>query len=73
MSPITAFYEPEDEYEPPDEPPGPGPCALCGRNPALGYASVAEWDGREWVESWYCHGDDDDDDDEPTCYEVAPV
>jgi hypothetical protein len=30
---------------------GLGPCALCGCNPALGFASVTE-DG---VERWLCH------------------
>lgn len=35
----------------------PGPCALCGRNPAAGFASIGD--------DWYCHGDDDP---EPTCY-----
>lgn len=36
---------------------GNGPCALCGRNPAAGYASIGD--------RWYCHGDNDP---EPTCY-----
>lgn len=35
----------------------PGPCALCDRDPALGFASI---DGE-----WYCHGDWQPD---PTCY-----
>lgn len=35
----------------------PGPCALCGRDPAVGFASVGD--------EWYCHGDLDP---EPTCY-----
>lgn len=35
----------------------PGPCALCGRNPAVGFASIGD--------DWYCHGDFDP---EPTCY-----
>lgn len=41
----------------PEEPHGDGPCALCGRNPAAGFASIGD--------DWYCHGDDDPD---PTCY-----
>ena len=32
-------------------------CALCGRDPAAGFATI---DGER-----YCHGDDDPD---PTCY-----
>lgn len=35
----------------------PGPCSLCGRDPAVGFASVGD--------DWYCHGDFDP---EPTCY-----
>ena len=36
---------------------GGGPCALCGRDPSAGFASIGD--------EWYCHGDDDP---EPTCY-----
>jgi len=36
---------------------GGGPCALCGRDPAAGFAMVGD--------DWYCHGDCDA---EPTCY-----
>lgn len=39
---------------------GDGPCALCGRDPAAGFASIGD--------DWYCHGDDDP---EPTCYTRA--
>lgn len=35
----------------------PGPCALCNRNPAVGFASI---NGK-----WFCHGDYDP---SPTCY-----
>lgn len=38
---------------------GLGPCAACGRSPALGFASV--YSGG--VERWYCHPDDG-----PSCY-----
>ena len=37
-------------------------CGLCGRDPAVGYASVTVGD----EETHFCHGDFDD---EPTCYE----
>ena len=40
-----------------DELHGGGPCALCGRDPAAGFASIDD--------DWFCHGDDDP---EPTCY-----
>lgn len=40
----------------------PGPCKRCGRNPAVGYASVDD--------DWYCHGDCDA---EPTCYMLAQI
>jgi hypothetical protein len=40
-----------------------GPCGLCGKDPAAGYAST--WT-RAGGETWYCHGDDDE---SPTCYE----
>ena len=36
---------------------GYGPCPLCGRDPAAGFAQIGD--------DWYCHGDDDPD---PTCY-----
>lgn len=39
---------------------GNGPCYLCGRDPAVGYASISI-DGEE---RWYCHEDAED-----TCYE----
>lgn len=39
------------------EPHAPGPCALCGRDPAAGLASIGD--------ERYCHGDEDP---EPTCY-----
>ena len=42
---------------------GLGPCGLCGKDPATGYAS--EW-SEATGEVWYCHGDDDE---SPTCYE----
>lgn len=42
---------------------GPGPCGLCGKDPASGYAN--EWSAATG-EVWYCHGDDDE---SPTCYE----
>jgi hypothetical protein len=35
----------------------PGPCAACGKNPAVGFASING--------EWYCHGDWEPD---PTCY-----
>jgi hypothetical protein len=38
----------------------PYPCALCGRTPAAGFASIGD--------EWFCHGDDDP---EPTCYMQA--
>jgi hypothetical protein len=40
-----------------DELHAPGPCALCGTDPAKGFASVND--------EWFCHGDFDPD---PTCY-----
>ena len=40
-----------------------GPCYICGKNPATGYAS--SWTAKDG-ERWYCHGDDDE---TPTCYE----
>lgn len=36
---------------------GDGPCALCGRDPAAGFAMIGD--------NYYCHGDFDP---EPTCY-----
>lgn len=48
---------------PQDELHAPGPCSLCGKDPATGYAS--EWSAATG-ERWYCHGDDDQ---APTCYE----
>lgn len=43
----------------------PGPCARCGRNPALGFASMSAGDGPML---WYCHTDDPDAGD---CYTAA--
>lgn len=42
----------------------PGPCYICKRDPAAGFASM--WTEVEG-ERWYCHGDDDED--AATCYE----
>lgn len=41
---------------------GEGPCGLCDRDPAAGYASISRGD----VEVWYCHDESED-----TCYEKA--
>lgn len=41
----------------------PGPCALCGADPARGFASITVAD----VERWYCHDDDAD------CYADASL
>lgn len=37
-----------------------GPCALCGRDPALGHAQIGD--------DWYCHADE-----MPSCFEQAQV
>lgn len=43
------------------------PCAVCGRDPARGFASMWTRDTGEQV---YCH-DSTDDQDEASCYERA--
>lgn len=40
-----------------------GPCGMCHRDPAAGFASMWTPEGGE---VWLCHGDDDP---SPTCYE----